>query len=155
MAADDLLFPQPPGSAPHAYRAKVTVFENGDRRETLARNLHAYILASMVSNLEKAFTISPASKPFDRAMWLVHFGPQSGQDIKKIMMAAYDGGKHVMDHSVTYEEIHGVRIEFEEDDENGKWRQVCIDGKIIMVEKGGWMEIRKVEKGGECLDILA
>ena len=56
------------------------------------------------------------------------------------MGKAFQGGGHVEDERVGYEEISGLRIEFNEED--GKWRRVCVDGKIIRVEKGGWVEVR-------------
>lgn len=59
----------------------------------------------------------------------------------RLMLLAYQGGKHVQDELVTYEEIERLRIDFREDLE--RWRRVCIDGKIVAVGQGGWMEIAK------------
>ncbi|KAL5411924.1 hypothetical protein PMIN03_004548 [Paraphaeosphaeria minitans] len=66
------------------------------------------------------------------------------------MGLAYAGGKHVEDPMVRYEEIDGLRIEFQEKEDG--WRRVCIDGKIVRVEEGGWVEIRKEE--GSILDVV-
>ena len=85
----DLLF-LGDGSKPHAYKAEVLLDEKAiDRRE------HGYVLASLVSNLEKTFTISPASKPMNGKLRVVHFGALSGEETTEVMKAAYAGGKHV------------------------------------------------------------
>lgn len=82
------------GSEPHRYRTEVTLLRDG-KEELLPRTEHAYVLATLVSNLEKTFTVSPESKPFERSLWLVHFGCVGGDEAGAIMGAAYQGGKHV------------------------------------------------------------
>lgn len=47
----------------------------------------------------------------------------------------------MLEDTVTYADTEQVRIDFQEDEE--RWRRVCIDGKIVAVEKDGWVEIRK------------
>ncbi|KAK1074093.1 hypothetical protein LTR74_001340 [Friedmanniomyces endolithicus] len=139
MAAEEALFPRD-GSPAHAYRGKISVMRPRSKDwERVDRETHAYVLATLVSKLEKGFTISPASKPLDGKLRLVHFGDIGGQGAMKIMTKAYDGGKHVEDERVGYEEILGLRIEFEEED--ARWRRVCVDGKIVRVEAGGWVEV--------------
>jgi diacylglycerol kinase family enzyme len=143
MAAKEALYPAD-GSAPHPYKAKVSIVKrNGADWVPLPRQEHMYVLATMVSNLERTFTISPASKPVDGHLRLVHFGPQSADEAMRIMGLAYQGGKHVQDPAVGYEDIDGIKIEFEEED--ARWRRVCIDGKIVRVEKGGRVEVRREE----------
>ncbi|GAB7348902.1 hypothetical protein MBLNU459_g7594t1 [Dothideomycetes sp. NU459] len=152
LAAKAALFPDD-GSPPHPYSGRVSVLRKipGDAGvptwDALDREQHAYVLATFVSNLEQKFMISPASTPLDAKLRLLHFGPMPGDEVMKIMMAAYDDGKHVQDPRVSYEEIEGLRIHFDEDDPN--WRRVCIDGKIIRVEKGGYIEVTK-----ETTDVL-
>jgi hypothetical protein len=52
---------------------------------------------------------------------------------------------------VRYEDIEGLKVELLEDE--GRWRRVCVDGKIVRVEQGGWFDVRKhVGKG--VLDIV-
>lgn len=148
LAAKENLFPED-GSSPHEYRGKLSVLRSG-RWEPLERDSHAYVLATFVSNLEKTFTISPASKPLDRQLRLVHFGPMGGADVMQIMGAAYQGGKHVEDDRVGYGAIDGLKIEFDEDD--ARWRRVCVDGKIVSVEKSGWVEMIKEES--DVVDVL-
>ncbi|KAF2111652.1 ATP-NAD kinase-like domain-containing protein [Lophiotrema nucula] len=149
MAANDLLYPAD-GASPHHYKAKVSVL-SGTTWTPLKEEEHMYVLASMVSNLEKPFTISPASKPLDGSLHLVRFGPTDGANAMRLMGLAYQGGKHVEDPDVLYQAIDGLRIEFEGREEDFKWRRICIDGKIVRLEKKGWVEIRKEER--RVLDI--
>ncbi|KAI9690000.1 MAG: hypothetical protein M1822_009882 [Bathelium mastoideum] len=163
MAAKEALFPAD-GSEPHRYRGKVSVLRKSrheatgvpthDREtqpeskdelawETLNGEEHAYTLATLVSNLEEGFMISPNAKPMDGRLWLVHFGPLDGKKIMEIMGLAYQGGKHVEDSAVGYEEIEALRIHFDGRESESKWRRVCIDGKIVRVESNGWVELRK------------
>lgn len=171
MVANELLSPAD-GGEPHAYRAKVTLrkcsapaaggltFPRPEFEEVIPREEHGYILMTLVSNLEKTFCISPASNPLDGKLWIVHFGPKSGEEVMRIMRRAYQGGQHISngsrkDEVVGYEEVEGARIEFlEPGDEQGRWRRVCVDGLIVRVEEGGWMEVTKVEEGGEAVDVL-
>lgn len=140
MAAKEALFPSD-GSPPHAYSGKVSILRPGKTNwVVLPKDSHGYILATLVSHLEASFTISPASKPLDGKLRLVHFGNLSGKDAMDVMGKAYQGGKHVEDEKIVYEEITGLKIEFDEED--ARWRRVCIDGSIIRVEKGGWVEVR-------------
>ncbi|KAL1609924.1 hypothetical protein SLS60_001589 [Paraconiothyrium brasiliense] len=142
MAAKEALYPVD-GSAPHPYHASISVLHGSDWTP-IPEKEHMYVLATMVSNLEKLFCISPRSEPLDGKMWLVHFGPTSGDEAMRVMGLAYQGGKHVEDPMVRYEEIDGLRIEFREKED--RWRRVCVDGKIVRVEENGWVEIRKEEK---------
>ncbi|KAI1130480.1 ATP-NAD kinase-like domain-containing protein [Nemania abortiva] len=149
----------------HAYRATVEITRSAIEGETVGtekidRDQHAYVLATPVSNLEKTFCISPASRPLDEKLRLVHFGPVDGAKTMEIMMAAYDGGKHVdmrwggtatqsQDKQgdgdrVGYEDISEVRITTHE--ENPRWRKVCIDGTIVEIPIGGCMVISKDTK---------
>ena len=160
LVAKDLLFPED-GSPPHAYKAEVTLFKP-DGNEVIQRKEHGYILASLVSNLEKTFTISPASKPLDGCLRVVHFAATSGNKTMEIMKEAYNDGNHVSmewedeegEGNVDYEEVEGLRIDFQEQGQNWKWRRCCIDGLIVGVEEGGWMEVRKVKPGDEPLEVV-
>jgi hypothetical protein len=171
MVAKELLSPPGGNGMPHAYRAKVTLrkcatstegavtLPTQEYEEMIPREEHGYILMTLVSNLEKTFCISPASKCLDGKLRVVHFGPKSGEEIMRIMGEAYQGGGHVSngegrgeDGAVGYEEIEGAWIEFLEPE--GRWRRVCVDGLIVRVEEGGWMDVTKVEEGREAVDVL-
>lgn len=111
---------------------------------------HKYILASMVSNLEETFCISPETKVMDGNLRLVAIGNEPAENVMAAMTLAYQEGKHVSDEKtkdfITYQQVDSLRIEFEEEDE--QWRQICVDGKIVAVEKGGWAEVRIVPASG-------
>ena len=144
MAAKELLYPSD-GSKPHAYKGRVTLFRmnEGGREypEYLDRSEHMYILATLVSNLEAKFMISPRSKPLDGQLRLVHFGVLSSDEILRILGMASSGGGHTREAVVGYQTIEGMRINIQEPD--SRWRRICVDGKIVQVGEGGWVEIRK------------
>lgn len=123
-----------------------------NKEEHIQRTHHSYILCTLVSNLEKAFTISPASRPLDSKLWIVHFDSESGKEIMDIMTAAYDGGKHVDMPVLGYQEVESVKIDFQE--EKGEWLRVCVDGAIVRVEEDGWMKVSNGKKGEEVLNVV-
>ena len=135
----------------HPYAAKVSVRNRGSSTfEGIPREKHAYVLTSLVSNLERTFTISPATKPLQSQLRLVHFGPIGGDRTMDVMMKAYDGGKHTDmswpdGESVGYDEVDEVKILVLESDE--RWRKVCIDGTIVDVPEGGEMNIKMLDHG--------
>lgn len=145
MAAEEALNPAD-GKGPHPYTGDVYFSHNGVWSK-IPRGQHAYILAAAVSNLEQTFLISPHSKSMDGSLRLVHFGPLSGDDIYKIMMQAYAQGKHIENDAVGYVEIDGLWIDFKEtgsaSDDGERWRRVCVDGKMVAVEKDGWISLKK------------
>ena len=148
-AANALLYPSD-DVGPHRYKARVSTLESDESGisswRTLPYDEHAYVLITLVSNLEKTFKISPDTKPLDRRLRLVYIRPSSGEEIKGLMNFAYENGKHVEDPSVLYKEIEGLRIDFDGREHDSRWRRVCVDGKIIIVEKNGWVEVVKSSK---------
>lgn len=133
----------------HAYNAIVEpTFSNGNKRSRLDKNKHAYILATLVSNLERTFTISPAAQPLDGQLRLVHFGPVPAQKVMEIMMQAYNNGNHIgmkweaedgKTEQVGYDAVNQIKITTHE--EEARWRKVCIDGTIVELPKGGSMTV--------------
>jgi diacylglycerol kinase family enzyme len=145
MAVKEALYPSD-GFPPHVYKAEVSIQRSGQPGwNRIRQEEHAYVLATLVSQLEKGFTISPASRQLDGKLRLVHFGPMESAEVISVLEKAYQGGQHVNDERVGYEEIDVLRIGFKE--EEARWRRVCIDGKIIRVEKDGWVEVRAGQKG--------
>ncbi|ROW14595.1 hypothetical protein VPNG_03281 [Cytospora leucostoma] len=131
----------------HAYSATV---ETGGPSSRLGTTRFNYILATLVSNLEKAFTISPHSRPLDGQLRLVHFGDVSGEKTMEIMMAAYNDGAHVglkwtaeggEEQGVGYEAVDEIKVTTLEEDH--RWRKVCIDGTIVEIPQGGSMTVKK------------
>ncbi|KAF4627572.1 hypothetical protein G7Y89_g10582 [Cudoniella acicularis] len=110
LVAKDLLFPED-GATPHAYQAQVTLVSHG-KELVIDCKEHGYILASLVSNLEKTFTISPSSKPLDGQLRVVNFGALNGQQTMEIMKGAYANGKHVEMEGVGYDAVESLKINF-------------------------------------------
>jgi diacylglycerol kinase family enzyme len=144
MAAKELMFP-PDQSAAHTYQGtlKLSIKGNADWKSNSSEE-HSYLLVTMVSNLEEHFTISPASQPFDGSMRMVHIGRMDSMTLGGLFDGAYHGGKHVDDQAVEYEEIEKLSIAFKEDDE--RWRRVCVDGKIVRVEKDGGFTVSEEKR---------
>ncbi|KAM5348156.1 hypothetical protein ACJ41O_007980 [Fusarium nematophilum] len=141
MVAEELL------RESHPYAAKVSIRRRGSSAtfEDIPRDTHAYVLTTPLSNLERKFTISPASKPLEGQLRLVHFGPIGGERTMNVMMKAYEEGSHIGmqwpdGERVGYDEVDEVRVKILEDDE--RWRKVCIDGTTVEVPKGGEMSIK-------------
>ncbi|TGZ84680.1 hypothetical protein EX30DRAFT_337174 [Ascodesmis nigricans] len=113
---------------------------------------HFYALATMCSNLEEAFRISPGSRLGERAIRVVHFPPMEESEVMSLMGGAYQGGTHVDDDRVGYEVARGLRIEMCEEDE--RWRRVCVDGGTVVLPRDGWVEcevMREEEIGMKAL----
>ena len=70
----------------------------------------------------------------------------------KLMELAYQGGGHVEEHEVSYEEVDGVRLDFSHGEVEERWRRVCVDGKIFVVDAGGTVEVTKA--GNSLLGLL-
>lgn len=135
----------------HLYEARVSLLRaggaDGGALKSVARDTHAYVLTTLVSNLEQAFVISPASRPLDGKLRTIHFGPLGGERTMEAMKAAYDGGKHVDlvwddGERIEYDEVEEVEMEILDEDE--RWRKVCIDGTIVGVPKGGKVTIQNI-----------
>lgn len=156
MAAKELLAPSD-GSAPHTYRGKITLTKHDATGEPIQEVLEAreymYLLATLVSNLEEKFIISPSSKPLDGELRLLRFPPVSPPEVLKILGLAFQGGRHVEDQAVGYDVIEGMRIDFDEPD--GRWRRICVDGRIVRVGEGGWVELEKNSSAADILDVVA
>jgi len=152
MVAQELL------KTSHAYRADVELLPAAAGDEPVAsaparllpRAHFGYVLASMVSNLEKNFTISPASRPLDGQLRLVHFGAVGAERTRQIMGQAYQQGAHVgmrwtdeagVEDGVGYDEVDEFTVTVREQDP--RWRKVCIDGTVVEIPEGGWMRVGK------------
>lgn len=168
MAATELLFPGGDGAASHAYHGTISIYkkqqqQQQQQQETKPNNssssdrvaaadphsqkhklngdTHMYVLLTFASHLERTFTISPASRPLDGRLRLVHFAPVAGARAMEIMMLAYQGGRHVAEPEVDYDAVDGLRIDVDEPDE--RWRRICVDGSIVALEEKGWVEVWK------------
>ncbi|EER44834.1 lipase/serine esterase [Histoplasma capsulatum H143] len=100
-------------------------------------------LRGLVSGVAKrlpmfAARTSRGAEPLDGRLWFVHFGPLKSEAVMEVMQLAYDEGRHVVDMRdvVGYEEVEAVRIEFCEGETEERWRRICIDGMILVVQDG-------------------
>lgn len=154
MAAKELMAPDD-GSAPHVYNGKITLYKSDDRgreyAEECSETLTSYIVATLVSNFEEKLLISPHSKPLDGQLRVLRFGDISGADVMRLVGMALRGGGHENDEMAYYAPINGMKIQFDEPD--ARWRRVCVDGKIIQAEEGGWLEVRKGNE--DVVDLVA
>lgn len=164
MAANELLHPSD-GSAIHRFMGDISIGVSGDsdsgsnspdmpQMQKIPESEHMYVLTTLVPRLEKDFLISPSTQALSpsQSMRFLRFGPRSAEECMRLMMLAYSGGLHVYEEGVMYEEVKKVRIDFKE--ENERWRRVCVDGKIVVVEGGGWIEI-EINREDSALNVLA
>lgn len=158
MVATELLDDTKGG--PHLYKCRVAANflseSDNDIKNILTDGTKefGYIVCTLISNLEEAFTISPESKPLDGTLRTVCFGNLSGADVMKIMGLAYQGGKHIQDERITYKPIKDLRIDTEEEGSTWKWRRCCVDGQIVAIEEGGWMAITNGGIGNNLFEIM-
>lgn len=150
------------------------------QKELLGDRGYWYFLATLVSRLEATFLINPLGEPLDGKLRVVHFSKlptPAGADMEantadtksiiQAMEAAYDQGKHVELPGVGYERdgVEGVRVQVDEEDyvfegegaaERGRerWRRICIDGAIVELQRGGWVEIRRIPQGLEGVKLV-
>ncbi|KAA8900831.1 ATP-NAD kinase-like domain-containing protein [Sphaerosporella brunnea] len=129
----------------HRYTGKISFLDSDGNWEVVGEENHFYATATLCSNLEEKFCISPKSVPGEMRLRLVYFKClESGEEVMDLMMAAYAKGKHVERDEVRYEAVKGVRIEIHEKEE--KWRRVCVDGGIAVLPEGGQVEVKMDEK---------
>jgi diacylglycerol kinase family enzyme len=147
MAAKELLSPAD-GSSSHIYKGRITFPNNDSDKGHITEGEefreHSYLLASLVSNLEEKFMVSPHSKPLDGQLRLIRIGPAPSSELSELLKLAFQGGRHIESTAVYYVEFRQLRIDFEEEDI--RWRRVCVDGKIITVNAGGWVELKRQER---------
>lgn len=144
MAAEQLMAPDD-GSEPHMYKGKITLYKSDDKGREYSQKISetktSYIVTTLVSNFEEKLCISPHSKPLDGQLRVLRFGDISTADVMRLLGMALRGGGHEKDEMVQYAPINGLRIQIDEAD--SRWRRACVDGKIVRVEEGGWVEVRK------------
>jgi chromosome condensin MukBEF MukE localization factor len=64
----------------------------------------------------------------------------SGEQLMGIMYSVYNNSAHLKMEEVKYRE--GVEhVEFGVDEDDERWRRICIDGEIITVEKGTVVDV--------------
>lgn len=122
---------------------------NGEA-QSLTRSIWTYVLATLVSDLQEGFNISPHSKPLDGKLRILLCGTLPSKRVREILGEICNNGNHIDDPSVVYLEIEGLFIVIEDPEE--EWRRVCIDGKIIQVGLCGWVKVEMCKES--CLNLL-
>lgn len=136
----------------HRFCGELSYRLRGGEWKMLPREEHFYVLASLCSNLDEKFRISPASVPGAEVMRLVYFADvEKREEVMEIMIAAYNGGSHMEDPRVWYEEVEGIKIKMCESEE--RWRRVCLDGAIVVLPEGGSVEVT-MGAGGDGVDFV-
>ncbi|KAL8929005.1 MAG: hypothetical protein Q9208_001448 [Pyrenodesmia sp. 3 TL-2023] len=154
MVAKELMAPDD-DSAPHVYNGRITLYKSDDKGREYSEDIPdtstSYIVATLVSNFEQNLLISPDSKPLDGQLRVLRFGDISGADVMRLLGMAMRGGGHEKDEMAQYAPINGLKIQIHEPD--ARWRRVCVDGKIVRVEEGGYFEVRKGKE--EVVELIA
>jgi hypothetical protein len=65
----------------------------------------------------------------------------TGEGLMGVMKAVYNDSSHLGMEDVTF--MEGVKdVEFVIDEDDERWRRICIDGDIVIVEKGAMVSVR-------------
>lgn len=130
MAAERLLTP-----TPHVYRGSLSV-----NNEYLTDE-HTYLLVSHVSHLEPTFPIAPSQSPLQDTVSVIQIGEMDKAGLTGVMQAVYNNSKHLEMESVKF--LEGVKeVEFVIDEVEERWKRICIDGEIVVVEKGAIVTVK-------------
>ena len=61
-----------------------------------------------------------------------------------VMKAVYDNSSHLGMEDVTF--VEGVKdVEFVIDEDDERWRRICVDGDIVVVEKSAVVSVQVCE----------
>ena len=132
---------------PHVYHGLLRVDSQDVADE------HTYLLISHVSHLEPTFQIAPRQSPLQSSVSVVQIGEMDGAGLMGVMKAVYDGSKHLEMESVKF--FDRVReIEFVVGEGEERWRRICVDGEIIVIEQGGRINVSVIEGEKSRVSIL-
>lgn len=98
----------------------------------------AYFVVTPARKFEPTFEILPKGDILDDSLWLLTFATEDdalGSYIMDIMMQVYDGGKHIYNDKVHYDEVSKkdeIVLDAKEL-ESIQERRFCIDGAIVVV----------------------
>ncbi|KAK9390264.1 ATP-NAD kinase-like domain-containing protein [Lipomyces mesembrius] len=102
---------------------------------------HSYLLMTSISSLEEGFKIAPTAEPLSGKLEMVQMPFLKGEEIMRVLMLAYQNGKHIHEKEVLYKEVEDVRVTVLEEEE--KMRRWCVDGRIIIVPNGATVSVHK------------
>ncbi|KAK9237984.1 ATP-NAD kinase-like domain-containing protein [Lipomyces kononenkoae] len=111
------------------------------REEEVVEGPHSYLLMTSISSLEPGFMIAPTAEPLSGKLEMVQMPFLSGDEIMRVLMLAYQNGKHVQEKEVMYKEVEEVRVTVHEEEE--RMRRWCVDGRIIIVPNGATVAVHK------------
>lgn len=132
---------------PHVYHGLLRV----DKQDVADE--HTYLLISHVSHLEPTFQIAPRQSPLQSSLSVVQIGEMDGAGLMGVMKAVYDGSKHLEMESVRF--FDGVKeVEFVVNEGEERWRRICVDGEIIVIEQGGRINVKVLEGQKSRVSIL-
>ncbi|KAK9495369.1 ATP-NAD kinase-like domain-containing protein [Lipomyces doorenjongii] len=109
--------------------------------EEIVEGPHSYLLMTSISSLEEGFKIAPTAEPLSGKLEMVQMPFLKGEEIMRVLMLAYQNGKHIHEEEVLYKEVEEVRVTVLEEEE--KMRRWCVDGRIIIVPNGATVSIHK------------
>ncbi|KAK9367067.1 ATP-NAD kinase-like domain-containing protein [Lipomyces kononenkoae] len=109
--------------------------------EEVVEGPHSYLLMTSISSLEPGFMIAPTAEPLSGRLEMVQMPFLSGDEIMRVLMLAYQNGKHVHEKEVMYKEVEEVRVTVHEEEE--RMRRLCVDGRIIIVPNGATVAVHK------------
>ncbi|KAK9466021.1 ATP-NAD kinase-like domain-containing protein [Lipomyces arxii] len=115
---------------------------------------HSYVLWTTSTNLEPGFCIAPTAVPLSGKIQMIEIPFMDGEEVMRLLMLAYQDGKHVEQKEVFYKEVQEADVTVEEHEE--RMRRFCVDGRIIIVPEGSVVSIHKGESvvRGWTLDII-
>jgi hypothetical protein len=97
---------------------------------------------SHVSHLEPTFPITPKQSVLSQTISVIHIGRMSGEELMAVMQAVYvRDSSHLTMPGVTFDD-EVTHIEFSIDDEDERWRRICIDGDIITVARYAKIQVK-------------
>ena len=94
-----------------------------------------------VSHLEPTFCIAPEQSPLLPSFSLIEIGPMSGEGLMDIMRAVYNNAKHLEMDGVTVSRGN-TEMSFLIDEDEERFRRICIDGDIITVGNGATVRVK-------------
>ncbi|KAK9334127.1 ATP-NAD kinase-like domain-containing protein [Lipomyces starkeyi] len=109
--------------------------------EEIVEGPHSYLLMTSISSLEAGFEIAPTAEPLSGKLEMVQMPFLKGEEIMRVLMLAYQNGKHIHEKEVLYKEVEEVRVTVLEEEE--KMRRWCVDGRIIIVPNGATVSVHK------------
>lgn len=152
-AATHNLYPKP-----HSYRGSFHVRKasrfpdfgtSARQRDVALGDSHTYVLITRCCNLEATWKIAPMASPIKNPTKLdvVRMGNLSGEALGSILMDGYKCGAQINNPDFEYYRVESAKLTIGEKDE--RWRRICIDGAIHLVDPQETIEVDLVTSLGK------